>query len=163
LKAIYQDLLELVMLSYWVEYLDIKTYLEVGVASGGLMHYFTEVLGLDAFGIDVVGPLMVDGELVYLGDSHAPETVEWAEENAPYGMVLIDADHAHSAVEKDWELYSGMASKMVVLHDIGHSLLPGPRQVWDQVQGRKLEIITPGQSLGIGILFLDEGVVPVWG
>lgn len=156
LEAIFQNPYELASLSYWIEEVGVRTYLEVGVAGGGLMHYFTNVLGLKALGIDIMEPIMVDKELVFIGDCHAQSTVEWAQGKAPFDMVLIDADHSYEAVKKDWELYGGMASKLVVFHDIAHLTLPGPRQLWNQIEGRKLEIIVPKESLGIGILFVEE-------
>jgi hypothetical protein len=155
-EAIFQDPCELATLSCWIKMLKVKKYLEIGVASGGLMHYFINVLKLKAYGIDIKEPIMVDKELVYIGGSHASETVEWAEDNGPYDMVFIDADHSYEAVKKDWDLYSHMATKMVVLHDIAHATLPGPSKLFNQISSwSKLKIITPGQSVGIGILFVE--------
>lgn len=159
LQTIFQDPYELAMLSYWIENKKVKTYLEIGVASGGLMHYFINALKLEAYGIDtVIQPtLMVDPKLVYVGDSGASETVKWAKDNGPYDMVFIDGDHLYEGVKKDWKLYGSMATKIVVFHDIFQSIWLGPRQVWNQIEGKKLEI-NSNVNLGIGIYFAEGGV-----
>lgn len=161
LQTIMQDVYELATLSYWIEYVEVKNYLEIGVASGGLMHYFTNVMGLKGLGIDVVlqPTLMVDSDLVYVGDCHSAEAQDWAKENGPYDMIFIDGDHSYEAVKLDYELYRDMATKMIVFHDIFQDEWLGPRQLWEQVEGNKLEI-NSNRKLGIGILFLDGYIAP---
>ena len=154
LEAIFQNPLELATLSYWIHAAGAENYLEVGVAAGGFMHYAQNVLGLTGYGLDVMTPIMVTPERMFLGDCHSKEAVAWAEERAPYDMVFIDADHSYEAVSLDYKLYKDMASKLIVFHDIAHATLPGPRKLWNEIQEpRKLEIIAPGESLGIGIIF----------
>jgi len=159
LQTIFQDDYELATLSYWIEYMNVKTYLEIGVASGGLMHYFTNILGLKAYGIDIVlqPTLMVDSKLIYIGDCHSGEAQKWAKDNGPYDMIFIDGDHSYEAVKLDYELYENMATKMIVFHDIFQDIWLGPRQLWNQIEGKKLEVNT-NTNLGIGILFVEGGV-----
>jgi len=150
---------EVATFSYWIEHEKVKTFLEIGVASGGMMHYFINSLGLKGYGLDIVEPTMVSKDLVHVGDCHSGESQKWAEEHGPYDLVFIDGDHSYEAVKLDWELYRGMATKMVAFHDIFQDIYLGPRYLFDQIGGDKLEIKCPGNMyLGIGIVFLKEGV-----
>jgi len=156
LQTIMQDVYELATLSFWIKNEGVEKYLEIGVASGGLMHYFINVMGLEAHGIDTTlqPTLMVDPSLIYVGDSGDEQTIEWAKNNGPYDMVVIDGDHNYEGVKMDWENYGNMATKMVVFHDIFQDVWPGPRQLWNQIAGDKLEINRTGSNLGIGVLFV---------
>jgi hypothetical protein len=120
------------------------------------MHYFINVLGIECRGLDIGSPTMVDKSLVFIGDCHSGESQEWARKNGPYDMIFIDADHSYEAVSLDYKLYKDMATKMIVFHDIDQNVYIGVRQLWDEIEGDKLEIWSPGGDLwlGIGILFL---------
>jgi hypothetical protein len=154
-ESLFQDPLELASLCYWIDQMGIVSYLEIGVAGGALMHFFYYCMELVPFGIDIASPVMVDKNWVHIGNSHDDETLEWAEDEGPYDMIFIDADHSYEAVNKDWQMYNHLAKKMVVLHDIAHETLPGPRSVWNNIKLPKLEIIRPGASLGIGVVFIE--------
>lgn len=100
-----------------------------------------------------------------LGPSSAPEVVERSQAFAPYDVVFIDADHSYDAVRMDFLLYSGMARRMVILHDIASPedvcsrvgrAVEVPR-FWREVKAnfRYDEIVTPGSLMGIGVLYSD--------
>ena len=157
LKTLQQAPREVATLSYWIEALSIKSCLEIGCAAGGLLHYFINVLGLEGHGLDSVAPTMIDDpDVMHIGDCHSSEAQAWAKEHGPYDMVFIDADHSYQAVKLDYELYNGMATKMIAFHDIFQDVYLGPRMFWNELDGDKLEIWCPNDKnfLGIGILFL---------
>ena len=154
-EALFQDPLELASLCYWIDQMGVVTYLEIGVAGGGLMHFFNNCMQLVPFGIDTAQPVMVEPDWVYIGSSHDESTLEWAEGEGPFDMIFIDADHSYEAVKKDWQMYNHLAKKMVVFHDIAHKTLPGPKRVFDEIKGDKLKIIRPEAS-GTGIVFIEQ-------
>jgi hypothetical protein len=155
LATLQQNPKEVATFSYWIEYMKCKTCLEVGVAGGGLLHYFINVLGMDGYGIDIGVPTMIDQSRMYIGDCHSGEAQNWAKEHGPYDLVFIDADHSYEAVSLDYKLYKDMATKILAFHDINQNIYIGVRQLWDELEGDKLEIWAPGGDLwlGIGILF----------
>ena len=145
---------ELATLCYWIDFMEIKTYLEVGTAGGALMHFFMGYMGLNVYGIDQGSPLMISDDLLFKGDSKSQAAIDWAIKRAPFDMVYIDADHHYESVVSDFNNYGSLSKKIVAFHDISHQHVDGVRKFWDKLDGMKLEVIVPGVGKGTGILFL---------
>ncbi len=105
--------------------LEIKNFLEIGVAAGGNTRIFCDFLRVnDVYTIDLdehpsisyagnpnarannFAELKNDGGLrSYYGDSHAAEANEWLKNTGvKFDMVFIDGDHTENGIKLDTEL-----------------------------------------------------------
>lgn len=72
----------------------------------------------------------------------------------PYDLVIIDADHAHAAVQVDWENY-GKLGAIVAFHDIRLDWLDaGVAKLWASIKqsGAQTEEMIGPQGTGVGIV-----------
>lgn len=122
---------------------QVKTFLEIGTASGGTLFLFSSVAEKDAVEISIdLPPGMLGGgypmhrkelyhsfaippqKLTLLKeDSHSQQTVEKARGilgGMELDFLFIDGDHSYGGVRKDFELYSALVKKggIIAFHDI---------------------------------------------
>lgn len=102
--------------------LNIKSYLEVGVSTGGLFKFMTaHVIHGPTYGIDLNIPgLLGHAHIrnIFVGDSHSAECIKWANNFGPFDLVFIDAAHTYGDIAKDTEAFSGLVTKVLAYHDI---------------------------------------------
>lgn len=138
----------------------VKKVLEIGTAQGGLYRFFRDKMGWDVYVIDISPPKPVHTkEKYYQGNSHSEEAVEWAKSRGPFDLVFIDADHKYESVDKDYHLYTPLASSYVAFHDIcGDRDCHGSKKHWDELKQKDLvcnEAVAVGkQRSGIGWIVL---------
>lgn len=99
---------------------------------------------------------------LFIGDSHANDTVQRVEEFAPFDFVFIDGDHSYEGVKADWMNYGPMG-KIVGFHDIAGPV-EGCVRLWNELKAegkyRLEELITPGSGMGIGIVYKENAPRP---
>lgn len=157
---------ELAAFCEWLAPLEIKSYLEVGTSSGGLLKFMVEVMGVRGHGIDLMLPTaIVDDQDFYSGfqgDSHSALAKEWAKKAGPFDLVFIDACHEHADIALDTEAFMPLASKVVAWHDVaGLRACEGSKQHWETMKqinmhgsGQCHEFIDSEIPVGIGALRL---------
>jgi hypothetical protein len=78
--------------------------------------------------------------------------------NNSYNVVFIDADHRYEGVLKDIQLYSSLASKLLMFHDIRPKETNFNCGVYQAIQDSNItldkEIIVNGNIMGIGLKFI---------
>ncbi|MEM6504636.1 MAG: class I SAM-dependent methyltransferase [Planctomycetota bacterium] len=117
-----------------IEYLiskgiPINRILEVGSASGGNSFVFAKLLSPNEIFIiddnqhtkhvyrkDLLQPFNVSE---FIGDSHSAEAIDFANQNGPYDMIYIDADHSYRGVMEDAKNYSKLLCEngYLIFHD----------------------------------------------
>ena len=161
--------------------LEIKSYLEIGVAAGGTFRYLTDFLNLNStlllsHALDIAPP----GETYRGGPNMYTESFkEWLDNsrigcfsqlNTPseeillnnYDLIMIDGDHSYDGVKKDYVRW-GSKSKILVFHDITNDKTPGVKNFWAELKSENAntaEFIeftqqyqdVDGSFLGIGIM-----------
>lgn len=77
-----------------------------------------------------------------------------------YDVVFIDADHRYEGVKRDIELYSELATKVLMFHDIRPVLTTQDCGVFQAISDCGIsidkEIVVDGSKMGIGFSFVDE-------
>lgn len=67
-----------------------------------------------------------------------------------YDIVFIDGDHSYEGVNRNTDLYMGLADKLLVYHDIAYT-----DSIWRTIQEHNIhldyDIRVPGSGEGIGI------------
>lgn len=92
---------------------------EIGSAINAQKLFYTELLGADHIGIDVVGRGRGCPDI--LGDSNSLDTFNKLKSilgNRRIDLLFIDADHSYASVKRDYELYAPMVRHIIALHDI---------------------------------------------
>ena len=106
----------------------VKTYLEVGAASGGLTYIVNKVLQPKAI---VLVDNNLHGKSVYrkhilesvkrveiIGNSQSSGTVKQVQLlHTMFDLVVVDADHRYHGVKQDIENYKSYCSHFLLLHD----------------------------------------------
>lgn len=101
---------------------------------------------------------------LHLGDSTAPEAIEFAKKHGPYDCIFIDANHTETFVRTDWENYRQIG-RMIAFHDIGwieppdfpsHKMKIDVPKVWNEIKWyyRHVEFKHDKGHNGIGVLWL---------
>ena len=164
---------ELVLFCEWIEAHNIRSYLEIGCWTGGLVSSLDRIFHFDKLAVcdirhaEYLGLQMQVPERAacFWGDSKSPEFVKWRQELGHFDLVFIDGDHEYTSAMQDLQINRRMPGRYLGFHDI-HSEVPiarGMAQLWRELEGEKTELYVPythsklkDTQLGIGLWKMPE-------
>jgi hypothetical protein len=167
--AILQNREELIGLCELIETHRVRSYLEVGIWTGGLVTALHEIFRFDLvaacdhgyarrFGL----PIRVPSEALFFeGESASGEYEAWRRALGPIDFVLIDANHSYRAVRRDFEVNRSFPQRFLALHDItgARRQTAGVGRLWREIrEGNKLEIVRPHRELGLNHSTMGIGI-----
>ena len=170
--CILQNREELIGLCQFIETHEIRSYLEIGVWTGRLvcalhrLFSFDRVAACDHGWARRLGlPIHIPSDALFLEEDSASEAfLRWRADLGPVDLVLIDANHSYHAVSRDFEINRQHPHRFLALHDItgANRHTVGVRRLWQELGGRKHEIVRPHLELGLpdstmGIGIWQEG------
>lgn len=179
-----QNTSEITQLARRVQEWQPRRVLEIGTARGGTLYLFCQNSSADAVIVSLDLPFGINGggypewkapiyqsfarpgqELILIrGDSHqesSRQQVLDAAGDAPFDLIMIDADHRYEGVKRDFELYAPLVAEngVIVLHDVLPNRFDAEIQVdrfWQELKAtyETEEIVeNPDQgNMGIGIV-----------
>jgi cephalosporin hydroxylase len=154
-----------------IKSLKTESLLEIGTGWGLFAQYLRRVLGVLVKSIDKEpfnkSIYLIQNNHLLVADSQTSEAFEWAFEYSPkggYDVVYIDGAHTYKSCLDDFNSYSKLAKKAVMIHDIDanqegdYPVDYGPSKVWDEVikpKHRTIELHAPEpENCGVGIVLL---------
>jgi hypothetical protein len=167
--CVLQNREEMIGLADFIEENNIRSYLEIGVWTGGLVSALHSVFKFDRVAAADQGWAETRGFAIHLpedaavfrGDSDSDEFRAWRAELGHIDLVLIDANHSYAAVKRDFEINREYPHRFLAFHDIigANRCTTGVRRFWQELnEGCKHEIVRPHAELelehstmGIGI------------
>lgn len=179
-----QNRQEILTLAHSVRQMAPRRILEIGTARGGTLFLFCQNAAPDATIVSLDLPYAINGGgypewkapiyqsfaqpgqnlILIRGDSHSEasrEEVKRLAGDAPFDLIMIDADHRYEGVKRDFELYAPLVAEngAIVMHDILPNRFDAEIQVdrfWEEVKARyETEEIVENRdqgNMGIGIV-----------
>ena len=145
--------------------LKAKSVLEIGTGHGMFAEYLRRVQNIMVWSIDS-NPMILsyDPDQLYNISSMTLGARNWATYHGPYDVVFIDGGHDYDTCHHDWRTYKKLATKAVMIHDIGanqagkYPVEYGPGELWYKTikpTCRTLEIHDRSPfNCGVGIVLL---------
>ena len=156
--CVLQNREELIGFCEWIEANEIRSFLEIGIWTGGLLTLLRDLFQFElvaaadnlfakSIGLDLHIP---EGTLTFFGDSHSAAYSTWREALGPIDLVLIDGDHSYEGVRRDFEVNRNYPHRFLAFHDIigFHPMTEGVKRLWNELEGSKTEIIRPHYEYG---------------
>lgn len=148
---------------------SVRSYLEIGVWTGGLVTALHSVLGFhrvaaadhgwaENCGLSISLP---EGTDVFRGDSDSEAFIAWRQQLGHIDFVLIDANHSYAGVKRDYEINRQFSHRYLALHDITghHRQTAGVARLWREIEGEKTEIVRPHTEIGLEYSTMGIGIV----
>jgi len=168
-EGILQNREELIGLCELIEERDIRSYLEIGLWTGGLisalhrLFSFERVAACDHGWAEAQGlRIRVPAEAAFFrGNSESEEYRAWRRELGRIDLVFIDANHAYHAVKRDFEINRAFPHRFLAFHDITGATrqTSGVARFWRELDhGYKREIIRPHRELGFDHSTMGIGI-----
>ena len=86
-----------------------------------------------------------------------PEYRRYRHDLGKVDLVFIDADHSYGAVRQDYERERKQPHRFLAFHDIKNTEhAPGVVRLWNELGGKKKELVSPESGMGIGIWSMRE-------
>lgn len=166
--AILQNREELIALCQFIEREGIRSYLEIGCWTGRLVSVLDRLFAFDRVAVCDAGhaqglglPLRLPFGCTYFqGSSHSEEFVQWRAALGPIDLVMIDGDHRYEGVKLDWQIQRRFAHRYLAFHDITgrHPTTLGVKRLWDELGGKKQEILRPHVELDLAETTMGIGL-----
>jgi len=111
---------ELNQLCHFIEQNQIRSWLEIGIAKGGLLRFMRDEMKLAIAGITPDRRPSHEGLNVVYGKSQNPTIVSqfktFTREVGKLDLIFVDGDHSYEAVKSDYQNYRDMC-KFMAFHD----------------------------------------------
>lgn len=167
--CILQNREELIGLCEFIEARGVRSYLEVGVWTGRLVSAlqrlfdFQLVAACDQRWVEHLGlTITLPAEArTFFGDSESAGYIRWRAELGHVDLVLIDANHSHAAVKRDFEINRQFPHRFLAFHDItgANRYTAGVGRFWSELDGgTKIEIIHPHLEAGSSLPTMGIGI-----
>jgi len=166
--CILQNRAELEEFAQFIEDHNIRSYLEIGVWTGRLVTALHQIFRFDTTAACDQGWAEQCGFQIGLpedvqffrGDSASPAYLDWRAELGPIDLVLIDGDHRYEGVKRDFEINQSFPHRYLAFHDItgANRWTTGVRRLWNELEGKKREIIHPHREAGIDTPTMGIGI-----
>jgi len=167
--CILQNREEVLGLMAFIEQHQIRSYLEIGVWTGGLVRALHSVFDFDTVaaadqgyaetqGFDIRLPQSAH---VFRGNSDSPEFLQWREALGHIDLVMIDGDHSYRGVRSDFEINRTFPHRFLAFHDItgANRWTTGVRKFWEELnEGHKWEICRPHAEIGLDHSVMGIGI-----
>jgi hypothetical protein len=132
----------------------VRSFLEIGAATGRLSLYFKDVLQLEKVAACDIwhSPLLKAAHVEFFhGDHHDPAYPEWRARLGHVDMVFIDADH-ETGFRRDYEIERAFPHSFIAFHDIANKAYPALARFWEsEVTGDKRTFVNTDTSLRFGV------------
>jgi hypothetical protein len=132
----------------------VRSFLEIGAATGRLSLFLKEQLGLERVAACDLwhSPLLKAAKVeFFLGDHHDPAYPAWRAALGHVDMVFIDADH-ETGFRRDYEIERAFPHSFMAFHDIANTAYPALMRFWDtEVTGDKQTFVNTDTSLQFGV------------
>ena len=161
---------ELIGFCQWIEANNIRSYLEIGVWTGHLITLFHRLFRFDMVAACDINWARVQGYQMRLpfgvkyfeGSSHSEEYLAFRESLGHVDLVMIDGDHTYEGVKLDYDINRRFPHRFLGFHDItgGNEGCEGVRQLWEELEGDKTEIVRPQRECGLDHSLMGIGL---WG
>ena len=167
--CILQNREEVIGLLEFIEKHKIKSYLEIGIWTGGLVRALHQICDFDRIatadqgyakthGFEITLPQNVQS---FWGNSDSPEYREWRADLGHIDLVMIDGDHRYMGVKKDFEINRQFPHRFLAFHDItgANRWTTGVAKFWNELEeGHKWEICRPHAEIGLDHSIMGIGV-----
>lgn len=151
-----------------VKSLNPKRILEIGVERGGSLQCWANCIEPPGYivGVDHQDKVSWDkfktDNFIYFVEAYSKDAIQdvidFLEGN-PLDFLFIDGDHSYNGVKLDFELYSPLVKHKGIIgfHDIKMDLTnkSGVSKFWNELKGKKEEIIGSTNSIGIGLWYKE--------
>lgn len=132
----------------------VRSFLEIGAATGRLSLHLKDTLALDKVAACDMwhSPLLKAAKVEFFhGDHHDPAYPAWRAQLGHIDMVFIDADH-ETGFRRDYEIERAFPHSFIGFHDIANKIYPALSQFWEEdVVGEKHTFINTDTSLRFGV------------
>lgn len=132
----------------------VRSFLEIGAATGRLSLYLRERLGLERVAACDLwqSPLLKAAKVeFFLGDHHDPAYPAWRAALGHVDMVFIDADH-ETGFRRDYDIERAFPHSFIAFHDIANTAYPALMRFWQHdITGEKHTFINTDTSLQFGV------------
>ena len=158
--CILQNREEVLGLMEFIETHNIRSYLEIGIWTGGLVRALHSIFRFDTVATADQGYAKTQGLEIELppdtksfwGNSDSPEFLAWREQLGHIDLVMIDGDHSHRGVKTDFEINRRFPHRFLAFHDItgANRWTTGVAKFWRELEtGHKWEILRPHAEIGL--------------
>jgi hypothetical protein len=159
---------EAVAFCEWIEANQIKSYMEIGIWTGRFITALHEIFKFEriaacdleaaqSFGLKINLPPETN---FFKGSSLSPIFSNWAENMGEMDLVLIDTDHTFDTLRRNFEINYDLGAKHIAMCGISkhHRGISGVRAIWEELPGKKTEILKPHSEIGLDHSTIGIGI-----
>jgi hypothetical protein len=167
--CILQNREEVIGFMEFLEAHNVRSYLEIGIWTGGLVRALHAIFDFDTIatadqgyaetqGFDITLPTGVQS---YWGNSDTDEFRAWRKQLGHIDLVMIDGDHSYRGVKRDFEINRQFPHRFLAFHDItgANRWTTGVAKFWAELdEGHKWEICRPHAEIGLDHSVMGIGI-----